>query len=411
MAVYQPTYKDKKTGEWKKSKKWWYEFTFAGRPIREPAKTHSKTVAKEAEKQRRRELELGYNNLDDRREVRILTFATIAQAYLEDYELKHRSAIFARYAVGHLVRHLGTKMVVDFCDETVTKYQAARLKEAASPKSINEEVGFLLRLLGERGDAIRAKLRREKRLKLKVRQNVGKAYASEQKDGLLAAATADNGFLPNGKKRTRKEPGTRSPYIRLAIAIGFNCGMRDKEIRELTIGQVDLEKLVITVGRAKTDAGEGRTIPINSTLLPELLNYLRWYTERFGIAKPEWYLFPGRIGKPARGEKRPLDPTRPVTSLKTSWKNVKQQAGVKGRFHDIRHTLVTELCESGAGEQTIMDIAGHISQQMLKRYSHIRMQAKRSALEGIGRKGTQQSAAKLSEQKEALDHPPAAGVQ
>jgi hypothetical protein len=47
------------------------------------------------------------------------------------------------------------------------------------------------------------------------------------------------------------------------------------------------------------------------------------------------------------------------------------------------HTLVTELAESGAGDQTIMDIAGHVSRQMLARYSHIRMEAKRAALEGI----------------------------
>jgi hypothetical protein len=159
MAVYQPTYKDKNSGEWKKSRLWWYEFTFVGRSIREPAKTHSKTVAKEAEKKRRRELEIGYNNLDDRRETRVQTLSTIAAAYLEDYELKHRSAVFAHYAVGHLVRQLGSKMLVDFCDGTVTTYQAARLKEQASPKSINEEVGFLLRILGERGDAKQAEVR------------------------------------------------------------------------------------------------------------------------------------------------------------------------------------------------------------------------------------------------------------
>jgi hypothetical protein len=41
------------------------------------------------------------------------------------------------------------------------------------------------------------------------------------------------------------------------------------------------------------------------------------------------------------------------------------------------------LAESGAGDQTIMDIAGHVSRQMLARYSHIRMEAKRSALEAI----------------------------
>ena len=33
-----------------------------------------------------------------------------------------------------------------------------------------------------------------------------------------------------------------------------------------------------------------------------------------------------------------------------------------------------------------MDIAGHVSRQMLARYSHIRMDAKRAALEAIVRK-------------------------
>jgi integrase len=62
---------------------------------------------------------------------------------------------------------------------------------------------------------------------------------------------------------------------------------------------------------------------------------------------------------------------------------VRNKAKVKGRWHDNRHTLITDLAESGAGDQTIMDIAGHVSKQMLRHYSHIRMEAKRSALEAI----------------------------
>ena len=45
--------------------------------------------------------------------------------------------------------------------------------------------------------------------------------------------------------------------------------------------------------------------------------------------------------------------------------------------------MITDLAESGAGDQTIMDIAGHVSKSMLKHYSHIRMEAKREALESI----------------------------
>ena len=118
------------------------------------------------------------------------------------------------------------------------------------------------------------------------------------------------------------------------------------------------------------------------------MDHSRWYTKRFGSIDPEWYVFPGRLGKPKQGKARPLDPTKPVTSLKTAWRNVKERAGVKGRFHDTRHTLITELGESGAGDQTIMDIAGHVSRQMLARYSHIRMEAKRRALDNVGTKET-----------------------
>ena len=54
MSVYRPKYRDKETGKLVESAVWWYEFSFAGKRIRESAKTHLKTVAKEAEKNRRR---------------------------------------------------------------------------------------------------------------------------------------------------------------------------------------------------------------------------------------------------------------------------------------------------------------------------------------------------------------------
>ena len=81
----------------------------------------------------------------------------------------------------------------------------------------------------------------------------------------------------------------------------------------------------------------------------------------------------------------PSDPSRSLTTLKTVWSNVRKSVKVVGRWHDNRHTLITDLAERGAGDQTIMDITGHVSKQMLKHYSHIRMQAKRNALQAIVR--------------------------
>jgi integrase len=283
-------------------------------------------------------------------------------------------------AIGHITRFFGNHMQVDVSDDTVKQYQSLRLKEGAAPKSINEEVGFLLRLLNERGDAIRYKMRRGKTLRLKLPTSIAKAYDPTEKAALLRSANVGASQSPEGAMH--KLAGTRSPFIKPALSLAFNTGMRNAEIRNLTWEQVDLEKGIITVGRSKTDAGEGRTIPPNSELHSVLTEYVVWYTRVFGTPKPQWYVFPSRPRKP-KGIPRPCDPTRPITTLKTSWNNVRNRAGAKGRFHDTRHTLITELAESGAGDQTIMDIAGHVSRQMLARYSHIRMEAKRKALEAI----------------------------
>jgi hypothetical protein len=49
----------------------------------------------------------------------------------------------------------------------------------------------------------------------------------------------------------------------------------------------------------------------------------------------------------------------------------------------MRHQAITELAESGASDQTIMSIAGHVSRKMLEHYSHVRLQAKRTALSNL----------------------------
>jgi integrase len=364
---------------------YWYNFNFAGKHYQESTKSKSKTLAKEAEKKRRRELEEAFNNTADTRKARVQSISALAKVYLEDYKVRHRAGTFAEYALGHVTRLLGDKLLVDINDAAVRTYQTARLKEEAAPKSINEEVTFILRLLGDVGDALRVRLRRDKALKLKVSQNVARAFTEAEKTTMLALA----------KNSSNRKSG--SPAIYPALVLALNAGMRDSEIRNLTWTQVDFEKQFLTVGRSKTEAGEGRTIPLNSRLLPALLDHARWYTRRFGMTKPDWYLFPF-------GKSKHLDPTRPMTSLKTVWTNIKETAEITGRWHDTRHTLVTELAESGAGDQTIMDIAGHVSRQMLARYSHIRMEAKRNALEAIVRKPRQDSQPVQEASVNATDH-------
>lgn len=56
-----------------------------------------------------------------------------------------------------------------------------------------------------------------------------------------------------------------------------------------------------------------------------------------------------------------------MTKWDTAWRTLREAAGLSGlRFYDLRHTVITELCEMGMAEETIMAIAGHLSRRMLE---------------------------------------------
>ena len=52
---------------YKRGDVWWYKFRFAGQIIRESSKSESKTVARDAERARRRELEESWNQIKRRK--------------------------------------------------------------------------------------------------------------------------------------------------------------------------------------------------------------------------------------------------------------------------------------------------------------------------------------------------------
>lgn len=53
------------------------------------------------------------------------------------------------------------------------------------------------------------------------------------------------------------------------------------------------------------------------------------------------------------------------------------------------HTFITALAESGeASNETIRQIAGHVSKQMIRHHSHIGMEAKRRAVDSLVKKAS-----------------------
>ena len=238
---------------------------------------------------------------EEAREQRRKTIKFAADEFLVDYIAKHQSPKYAEYALGHVSRHLGDNLVVEITPSVVKRYQAARLREKAGPKTINDEVQLLLRLCGEQGVLVRATLRRDKALKLALPPSPGRAYSAEEKARMLEEAQR-----------------LRTPQMYAAFALDLNTGLRDKELRQIRWSQIDLvDKKALTVGKAKTVAGTGRVIPLNETALAALVAHAAWYTRRFGACRPEWFVF-------AFGAPLPKDPTRPITSFKTAWTTVRE---------------------------------------------------------------------------------------
>jgi len=76
----------------------------------------------------------------------------------------------------------------------------------------------------------------------------------------------------------------------------------------------------------------------------------------------------------------------PVRSWHRAWRKILKDAKLHYRWHDLRHTFVTRLAENpNVSEETIRALAGHVSKEMLSRYSHIRVKAKREAITALER--------------------------
>src|SRR3954452_3579452 len=100
----------------KRGNVWWYEFIFAGRRVRESAKSSRKTVALEAERNRRLELEKTLAGMPaERRENRIRSVSEVAKAYEGHYSINHRaqSVLFCSGRLRHVRRLLGAALLPD----------------------------------------------------------------------------------------------------------------------------------------------------------------------------------------------------------------------------------------------------------------------------------------------------------
>jgi len=339
---------------------YWIRFRFAGRFVHESTRTTSKTLAREAERQRRRELERKWNRIEKRSLPPTLTKA--AKSWLEKRAgLASNTRETYEGALKHLREILGTMLVCEIEARDIVTYQKARLAQFAAGATINKEIACLSSILGECG--VWEQVRRDVK-RLDENEEAGGALSRDEEKRLLECAPVIGRHF-----------GNWTPLYAVTV-LGLNTGMRHKEIRTLKWKNLDLPNRVLRVGESKTEAGKGRPIPLTQ---PAWASLDMW-ASRFPDRKLDHFVFPAC-------ENGRIDPERSIANWRTAWRRACREAGLNGlRFHDLRHTAATKLLEEGTPIAVVAHILGWSAStavRMAKRYGHIRPDVQRQALDAV----------------------------
>ncbi|KQC12099.1 MAG: integrase [Desulfuromonas sp. SDB] len=137
----------------------------------------------------------------------------------------------------------------------------------------------------------------------------------------------------------------------------YSAGLRRSELFNLSISDIDSERMVINIKGAK-----GKKDRI-SLLSENLLTLLRDYYKKY---KPEKYLFEGQNG----GKYSP-------TSVANILKKAALKAGIRKTVtpHMLRHSFATHLLEQGTDLRYIQELLGHNSSKTTEIYTHVSKKA------------------------------------
>jgi integrase len=378
----------------RRNKTWWTDFSVNGQRHRQSLQTTDWRVAQHEEKKLITQAETGRLTRPGRALAK-LAFCVVLERYLSLRlpRLAKRTIQTERERSKPLTDYFGARTIKSIVTDDVLSYMAHRKHTGVSNATINRERDLL------RGVLVKAQrwhlLNVDELRPLKVEGGPGRALSFEEKVRLLKVADS----RPEWQVAT------------LAATLALNTTMRAGEIRGLRWRDIDLLNQTLTVRRSKTEAGK-RLIPLNSAAWRAVLK-LRERAKLLFNREPEgdWYVLPHYEGycKP--------DPTQPMSGWRTAWRKLtraihcpecgqlqnpgdtcaneecrgdirKVKSATAGlRFHDLRHHAITELAEGQASDQTIRSIAGHVSQRMLEHYSHVRLDAKRAALDALSGTG------------------------
>ena len=143
------------------------------------------------------------------------------------------------------------------------------------------------------------------------------------------------------------------PHLKPVLLLAYQLGQRTSEIVGLTWDRVDLKRGFIALRAIDTKTKTPRQVPMT----PDVKATLQRLWKVRSLATHQVFTYGGK----------------PLRDFRTAFRTAMEEAGVLGfRFHDLRHCAATNLRRAGVDTTTAMQIIGHSSPQMWKRYNHMR---------------------------------------
>jgi integrase/recombinase XerD len=138
------------------------------------------------------------------------------------------------------------------------------------------------------------------------------------------------------------------------IMVAYACGLRVSEIAQLEKQDVDVDRKLLFIRRAK--GKKDRMVSLSPVLIAMLNEYVEAY-------RPTKYLFEGQ------------DKTThySVSSLESIIQAAKLKAGIKksGSMRMLRHSFATHLLDKGTDVVFIQKLLGHNDLKTTLRYLHV----------------------------------------
>ena len=161
-------------------------------------------------------------------------------------------------------------------------------------------------------------------------------------------------------------------YMKNAVQIITETGLRVyKELTPMKKDQVDLQNAVVWIPDSKTPNGTAE-VPLSSLAIEA-------FRRQMAIAGDSPFLFPSDLNRSGH-----------QTTFKTVWHKTLRRAKVPYfRIYDLRSTYATRLSAGGVADEWVTQMLRQGDAQVFKKYSQMKLQMKREALEKLNRRASE----------------------